>query len=151
MTTQSTRTTGRRTRGASISTKKDATETSPTTLTIIGTVKEFCITNSLIPDKFIRESKSDAKNPTLRVSPKADVKIQGEEFVKGQIYGIVLSQNAAAYVADLNDGNAIGCAMEMEDFEFLRVAHRIDPVTGQDMGLIVVTNAGSGFEGMEGF
>jgi hypothetical protein len=153
--------TGSRTRGASVQVGQTSAEKS--TLTVLGSVDSFFKANGLIPDKFIRVSKRNeltgtGGNPTLRFSVKKDWEFAGEKYpmmnTAGQraVYGIVLSQNATDYLKKLTDDGIVhNFELMQEDRETLRVAHRIDRETEEDLGLIIITNSSGGFEETDGY
>ena len=153
--------TGSRARGASVQVEQTPAEKS--TLTVLGTIRSFMSSNGLVPDKFIRVSKRNelkgtGGNPTLRFTVKQEWEFAGKKYpmmnTAGEraVYGIVLSQNATDYLKKLTDDGIVdNFELMQEDRETLRVAHRVDRDTAEDLGLIIITNSSGGFEETEGY
>lgn len=146
-----------RTRGASTRGKSqqvaESSANNATTLTVLGSVKEIFAKYGLHPDRMIRASKGETAYPVLRFQVKGSetVTIHGNDFKPEGIHGIVLSKNANTYLTPedvvVDTTSSVGVDLMLEDLETLQIAHRIDPITQQDLGLIVITNsANGGFE-----
>ena len=120
-------------------------------LTVHGTVKEFFKKNGLIPEIEIRMSKNEFNpSPILRFRVTKDVQLGNDKLytVKnedGQIanYGMVLSKNASAYLAD-GDDSPVGVQITADDCDILKVAERISE-DGEYQGFIIITNSGNEF------
>jgi hypothetical protein len=123
-------------------------------LTVHGTVKEFFKKHGLVPESEIRASKNEFNPaPILRFRVTKDVQLGNDKLytVKnedGQIanYGIVLSKNASAYLADgdTEDLACVGVQITAEDCDILKVAERTND-DGEYQGFIIITNSGNEF------
>lgn len=149
-------------RGAGLRENSGAGKSATKTLNVLGTIADVFKKHGMVPDGTIQASKGETSYPVLRFQVKADVEIAGDKYtvmdkkdplVKA-VYGIVLSKNANVYLTEdgkpVDTTSSVGTQLMLEDFQSLRVAHRFDKITGEDLGLIIITNSeNSGFTASE--